>query len=390
MSTGQPPYPQDDPERNHAARSSGNPDYGHYQQGQGGPSDPDATMVSGYRADPGSNPQQPQYGQQYGQDYGQQYGQQPGYGQQQQYGQQGYEQQQYGQQQGYPQQQQGYGGQQQYEQQQYAQQQPDYGQQQGYGRQQEGYGQQQYGQQGYEQQQYGQQQGYPQQQGYGQQAQYGQQQGYPQSGYDQGHAQQYGQQGYEQQQYAQQQGYPQQQAYGQQPWGAPGYGAPTAPLAEWWQRLVARLIDGAIFGVVNFILSLILSSLLITSYNPTTGEFGGGFLLAGIMTSVIGGLLYVVYEVVMTRMRGQTVGKMAMGIRVVPVSGATGSGGLDSTTALKRAGSLWGPYVLYGVPFLGYLLGLGVLVNVLWQFWDKPLQQTLSDKFAMTMVVKAR
>ncbi|WP_146607211.1 RDD family protein [Spongiactinospora gelatinilytica] len=384
MSTGQPPYPQDDPERNNAARSSGNPDYGHYQQGQGGPSDPDATMVSGYRADPGSNPQQPQYGQQYGQDYGQQ----PGYGQQQ-YGQQGYEQQQqYGQQQGYPQQQ-GYGGQQQYEQQQYAQQQPDYGQQQGYGQ------QQQYGRQGYEQQQYNQQQGYPQQQGYGQQAQYGQQQGHPQSGYDQGHAQQYGQQaygqqGYEQQQYAQQQGYPQQQAYGQQPWGAPGYGAPTAPLAEWWQRLVARLIDGAIFGVVNFILSLILSGLLVTSYNPTTGEFGGGFLLAGIMTSVIGGLLYVVYEVVMTRMRGQTVGKMAMGIRVVPVSGATGSGGLDSTTALKRAGSLWGPYVLYGVPFLGYLLGLGVLVNVLWQFWDKPLQQTLSDKFAMTMVVKAR
>src|SRR5690606_29027938 len=114
VSTAQPPYPQDDPQRHH-------PGHGH-NRGRPPHDDPDATVV-GFRADDPYG-QQPPYGQQ-----------QPQYGQpgQQGYGQQGYGQQQYG----HPDPgQQGYGQQ--------GPSQPDYGQQPPYG--QPEYGQQ-YGQQ---------------------------------------------------------------------------------------------------------------------------------------------------------------------------------------------------------------------------------------------------
>jgi len=143
---------------------------------------------------------------------------------------------------------------------------------------------------------YGQQQGYGPPPGYGQPPQQG---GYPQQpppGYGQqpppGYGQPppgYGQQqpppGYGQppQQYGQQQPYgapPQQYGAPQQPYGAPqqqGTPAPEAPgmvLAEWWERLVGRFIDGILFGVLYFILGAIVGALFVSQivYNPNTGE----------------------------------------------------------------------------------------------------------------------
>ncbi|MBX6386908.1 MAG: RDD family protein, partial [Microbispora sp.] len=326
---------------------------------------------------------QQQYGQQaYGQQtYGQQtYGQQaqqPGYGAQQ-YGQQGYGQQPYGQQ-GYGAQ--GYG------------QQPGFGQQ---GAQQQGYGQQQYGQQGYGAQGYGQQPGYGQQAGYGQQ-QYGQQQ-YGQQAY----AQQAAQPGYGQQAYGQQPG------YGAQPYGQPGYGQSAfgqpyvpgqippgapAPLAEWWQRLVARLIDGVIVGIPFLILNGLIVAIVVTPphidlENGTVTE-GSGVLLAALLVAVLSGLVMVGYEFLMLRMRGQTVGKLALGIKVVPVGG-TLDGGLPVDVAGKRAGVMWGPQLVRWVPVVEYVVGIFSLLNVLWHLWDKPLRQALHDKAAKTVVVKVR
>ncbi|TQS21794.1 RDD family protein [Microbispora sp. KK1-11] len=473
MSTGQPPYPQD--ESDGTPPPSSNPGYNTDRQPQD--YDPDVTVVSyrhsgqhtGPQQPPGYDPAQGGYGQQQGygaqqgqQQYGQQgYGQQPapqqqGYGQeaaqqqgygQQQYGQQGYGapqgQQGYGQtgpQQGYPQQgqqgygqtgpQQGYGAQQGHQQ---------YGQQ-GYGAQQ---GQQQYGQPssqgGYGQQQtgpqdYGQQQGYPQQgqQGYGQtgpqqgygaqqghQQGYGQQPGYPQQQYgQQGYGQQQGQQQYGQDQYGQQQyaqsgspqGYGQQpgygqQQYGQQGYGQPGYGQPygaagpippgaPAPLAEWWQRLVARIIDGVIVGIPFAIITLVITGIVVTnaSVDITSGVYnpGSGYFLASLLTSILGGLVMVVYEFLMLRAQGQTLGKKVMGIKVVPVGGTLDAGGLPQDAALKRAGVLYVFEFLQWIPVISYLASLGSLLNVLWLLWDKPLHQALHDKVANTVVVKVK
>ncbi|MFI6499787.1 RDD family protein [Nonomuraea typhae] len=456
MSTGQPPYPQDDPGDN-----SGTPEYGQNTAGRApGEADPDVTVV-GYRhdADPygqqGYGQQQPQYGQQapsqpgYGQQPSSQggYGQQPQYGQQQGYGQQpqpGYGQQQYGQQ---PGSQPGYGQQPQYGQQQpqhgqpdYGQQpQPDYGQQPqpgygqqpqsqpGYGQQapsQPGYGQQPQSQPGYGQQPqsqpgYGQQPqsqpGYGQQPNYEQQPQYGQQPpgygqpdyGQQQPGYGQqpSSGQQYAQPGYGQQpQYGQQQ-YGQPQAYGQQqPGYGQAYGKPVgvqppgapAPLAEWWQRLVARIIDGVLFGIVFWVVNIIFLGLLMATYSSASGTSSGflGFSgwLFGFLQYALIAVIYVAYDLIMTKMNGQTLGKLVMGIKVVPVGNAMPPGGLPTNVAFLRAGVTWGGYALMGlIPILGWLLGLAaVAVNGASQLWDKPLQQTFADKFAKTVVVKIK
>ncbi|MGI5493398.1 RDD family protein [Microtetraspora malaysiensis] len=440
MSSGQPPYPHDAPDGTPPPPSD-------REQGTGNPSqqhDPDMTVVT-YR-NTSQNPAQPAGPQQaygYGQQHDQQvYGQpQQGYGQQPQQPQQGYGQQQpqqgYGQQQPYgtgafgqpapydQQPQQGYGQQQSYGQQ----------PQQGYGQQpQQGYGQSDYGQQGYGQQGhgqqagtgafgqpqgYGQQPGYPQQQpqpGYGQEQQaYGQQpqQGYgqeqqaygqqPQQGYGQQPQQGYGQSDYGQQGYGQQgygQPYPQ-QGYGQpgygQPYGAPAGAVPPgapAPLAEWWQRLVARLIDGVIIGIPYTIISLVLTGIIVTapSFDERTGAFsaGGGVFLATLLIAIVSAAVMSGYEFLLLKQRGQTVGKIVMGIKVVPVGGALPPGGLAVDAAAKRAGVLYGPQFLGWIPIVGWILNIFSLLNVLWQLWDRPLQQALHDKAAGTVVVKIK
>ncbi|GII31217.1 RDD family protein [Planotetraspora mira] len=404
MSTGQPPYPQEDPDGSPPARGRDRQDTEQSQQGY----DPDATIVGqpgpqqgyGYGQQPGTPQGQQGYGQQgYGQpQYGQQgYGQQ-GYGQQQygQQAQQGANPQQpghpYGQPPAQPQDQGGQGG--------YGQQPPNpYGQQtpnpyaqqpaQPYGQGQQGYGQPQYGQQGYGQQGYG-------QPDYGQTQQYGQgQPGYGQQPYGQ---QPYGQQGYGQPGYGQ-------PAYGQPAYGQPGYGqqygAPAAippgapaPLAEWWQRLVARIIDGVIVYVPFLIISAIITAVVVTNagYDAETGvvTLESGVFLAALLSALVGGVGMIAYEFLMLRQRGQTFGKMAMGIKVVQVGGTLGPEGLPQDVAAKRAGVLFGPQLIRFNLLLSLIAGIFALVNALWLLWDKPLSQALHDKVAKTIVVKVK
>ncbi|WP_169988981.1 RDD family protein, partial [Microbispora sp. H10836] len=245
--------------------------------------------------------------------------------------------------------------------------------------------------------QQGQQQG-----GYGQQPGYGQQQyGAQQS------QQQYGQPGYgqsaSQQGYGQQQGYGAQQ-YGQQGYAQPGFGQPyaaagpippgaPAPLAEWWQRLVARIIDGVVVGIPFGIISVVITAIVVTSgsIDLRTGVYspGSGVFLATLLVAILGGVVMVGYEFVMLRQRGQTLGKIAMGIKVVPVGGSL-DGGLDVDVAGKRAIVMWGPQLVRWIPVVEYLAAIFALLNMLWLLWDRPLQQALHDKVAKTVVVKVR
>ncbi|MFC7718327.1 RDD family protein [Nonomuraea recticatena] len=179
-----------------------------------------------------------------------------------------------------------------------------------------------------------------------------------------------------------------------QPPGAP------APLAEWWQRLVARIIDGLIIGlagvVIGIVLGLILGAILITqaSYDLNTGTITqpSGYWILNVITVVIVTLLYVAYEFFLTKSKGQTVGKMVMGIKITEVGAPLTAGGLRSDAALKRAGVTWGGNILGVLPFSlgGALGGLLIILNGVSQFWDKPLQQTFADKVAKTVVVKIK
>jgi uncharacterized RDD family membrane protein YckC len=181
--------------------------------------------------------------------------------------------------------------------------------------QQPGYGQPQYGQ--------------PQQPPYGQQPGYGQPQyGQPpqQPGYGQP---QYGQQPYGQPPYGQ--GYP--AAPGYSPYGPSGgaqngfvqiAGLGTVKVATVGQRFLARLIDAVVYLVIFAILGGLGVASLASSthrtcdttgycYNQTSGAGVGGFFLALGAVVLVGFL----YEWLFIAFKGQTLGKMAMGVKVV-------------------------------------------------------------------------
>ncbi|WP_240669751.1 RDD family protein [Actinoplanes solisilvae] len=157
------------------------------------------------------------------------------------------------------------------------------------------------------------------------------------------------------------------------------------PLAEFSQRLLAYMIDGALLTAVALVVALPALFVLISQipepdpyadFDTVFNEFFLPVLLLELGLFALLLLLYYVYAVEIMHRTGQTLGKKAMKIRVVPIDP---SRRLTRGMAAKRylveylAGSF--------VPFFSYLDGL-------WQLWDKPYQQTLHDKAAQTVVVK--
>jgi uncharacterized RDD family membrane protein YckC len=152
--------------------------------------------------------------------------------------------------------------------------------------------------------------------------------------------------------------------------GHPGPGARTnpleaiggpvvqAPYASYGQRVGAYLIDIVIIG--GIILLFVFLGLGSESVAP--------FVFVGVF-----GLASIVYKPVMEGARGQTLGKMAVNIKVVRATDA-------------------GP-IGYGEAFLRWIVGavigfipFGTLVDLLWPLWDQ-YNQTLHDKVAKTIVV---
>ncbi|RZU50574.1 RDD family protein [Krasilnikovia cinnamomea] len=164
------------------------------------------------------------------------------------------------------------------------------------------------------------------------------------------------------------------------------------PLADFATRLLAYLIDaailtGALMVVFMPILILMISRMsdVTATVDPYAGptefpdlfsEFFLPVLLVELGLFVLALAAYYVYYVEMMYRSGQTVGKKALKIRVVP---------LDPAATLTRGMAARRYLVAYVggtlVPMLGWLDGL-------WQLWDKPFQQTLHDKAGQTVVVK--
>lgn len=161
------------------------------------------------------------------------------------------------------------------------------------------------------------------------------------------------------------------------------------PLADFGTRLLAYLIDAAIITAVLSILALPVFAIFfavkfddlsaIDPYGPQPDvfrDFVGPLLLIelGLVLAVL--VIYYIYNVELMHRSGQTVGKKAMKVRVVPIDpSATLTRGMAAKRYLvEYIGGLL-------IPFFSYLDGL-------WQLWDKPYQQTLHDKFAQTVVIK--
>lgn len=153
-------------------------------------------------------------------------------------------------------------------------------------------------------------------------------------------------------------------------------------LAGWWQRAVAAIIDSIILAVPTYILMAVLSLgtfAATTRFDPETGELTefdpAGFFAGFFISLLVGAVITVAYRVILEGSpRGQTVGKMAMKIRVADVN--TG-GPIGYGRAFVRwlvATVLW--LVLY----------IPGLIDILFPLWD-PKRQTIHDKAANSVVV---
>lgn len=156
-------------------------------------------------------------------------------------------------------------------------------------------------------------------------------------------------------------------------------------VAEWWERLVARVIDGILFGVVQ----LLLSAILVPVFLFTTA-----YTLAFVLPALITGVGYLAYDFLMHSRGGQTLGKIVMRIRVTAPDGRPP----DQATLLKRATIFPGLMAIAGLfGFVGVTGGLmWVLVAVLslvdgiFVITEPPLRRALHDRWTGTIVLKAQ
>ena len=135
-------------------------------------------------------------------------------------------------------------------------------------------------------------------------------------------------------------------------------------LAEWWQRVVAIIIDGILLVIVLSVFARVLDI-----------DTGGWINVRWQIISLIGGLLY--YGFLNGSENGQTLGKMAIGIRV---RDADTGGPIGTNRGFAREFVVW----LLGLPF-----GILALIDGLWPLWDER-RQSWHDKAVNSIVVKAK
>ncbi|MER7637473.1 MULTISPECIES: RDD family protein [unclassified Streptomyces] len=184
--------------------------------------------------------------------------------------------------------------------------------------------------------------------------------GQPQQNPQQGYGQPQGQPGYGYPQGAPQ-GVPPQQGYGypqQQP-GYPGYpqaGYGAAPsYANWGQRFLGTLVDGLIF-LVPYILIIVSQ--------------GKGVLLAIGAIIIIG---IAIWQLIQEGKTGQTVGKKALGIRLVRESDGQPLGvGMAFVRRLAH-----------------FLDSIACYLGWLWPAWDAK-RQTFADKVCGSIVIRTQ
>ncbi len=131
----------------------------------------------------------------------------------------------------------------------------------------------------------------------------------------------------------------------------------SGPRAGFWQRFAAVFIDAIVVGIVPIILFIVGAA-----------SKSAPLIAVGYVVAIVGGIAYEVYFV--GGPTGQTLGKRALGIRVIDFN--TG-GPIGYGRAFLR---LLGRYVSSLICYLGYF----------WMLWDKE-KQCWHDKMANDVVV---
>ena len=163
-------------------------------------------------------------------------------------------------------------------------------------------------------------------------------------------------------------------------------GGPWGPLADWTTRVVAMLIDTLVqlVGLVPYLVGIVLfvvgapdsryeSANPQLDYGPRDPGNAGLMILGGVLV-VLGLLLMLAIQVWNRAFRqgrtGQSIGKKAMGIRLVDEhTGQPIGAGMAFVRDLA--------HTLDGFAYIGYL----------WPLWDDK-RQTFADKILNTVVVE--
>lgn len=172
---------------------------------------------------------------------------------------------------------------------------------------------------------------------------YGQPQGQPGYGYPQAPQGVPPQQGY---------GYPQQPGYPGYPQA--GYGA-TPPYANWGQRFLGTLVDGLVFAVPYILV-------ILGRKTPALALVGGVALLA-----------VAIWQLIQEGRTGQTVGKKALGIRLVR----------------EATGQPLGVGMAFVRRLAHFLDSIACYLGWLWPAWDAK-KQTFADKVCGSIVIRTQ
>jgi uncharacterized RDD family membrane protein YckC len=145
---------------------------------------------------------------------------------------------------------------------------------------------------------------------------------------------------------------------------APPLAAGQYQLAGWWSRVGAALIDSLIIGVGALAILAIFGSVFSVGFFDSE-ETGVVALVVGMMFAFVAiaivALLYAPF--MMDRTNGKTLGRMALGIRVVRANGRPITFGFAMLREVVVKALLFG--------FASSLtFGLASLLDVLWPLWD--------------------
>ncbi len=128
------------------------------------------------------------------------------------------------------------------------------------------------------------------------------------------------------------------------------------------RRLVAAIVDSIVIGIIFYLIAIL------------TGQTTqGGFALQGV-PALLGFLLALAYYVLLEGTVGATLGKLALGVRVVKADGSR----CDLVASLIRNVMR----IIDWLPFL-YIVGMASIAA-------SPLKQRLGDRLAKTAVVRVK
>ena len=145
--------------------------------------------------------------------------------------------------------------------------------------------------------------------------------------------------------------------------------------AGFWIRFVARVIDGMLLGVVGVIIRLPFLSIF--SFGAIRGERGSLAMLPvaiglmGLLT-LINIMIAVAYEVYFVSNKGGTLGKLALGLKIIRADG----GPVSINLALGRYFAMW-------------ISGIILMIGYIMAGFD-PEKRSLHDRICETRVIYAR